>query len=387
MSKILIVNTYYYPNNIGGAESVVQKLAEELHIKGYDVAIYSSDGKEKISKERINGVLVYRGVKGRYVRQPAHNGKNPISVRIQNNINHRMNIFIKKELHFVITDFKPDIIHTHNLYGLSTQVWRYSKLRNMSIVHTIHDYWLLNLSIYFWGKRNSKYPDYITAPSKFVIDKFKQKNYFECEKYEVVPNGIEINISKIKEIVEEKLNRENKKIKFLYVGQLGEIKGISILLKEFSGWNNKNVELNICGQGNLDDLVLQYSKRDSRIHFWGQVPKDKLDQIYSESDVLIAPSIWDEPFGMVAIEAYQHGLVVIAGKRGGLIDIVENVDVGYLVEPTLEGELLKYMKLYTDRNKIKNEIKKIPEKIQIFSLEREIKGYCNIYEKILTKKE
>ena len=33
MSKILIVNTYYYPNNIGGAESVVQKLAEELHIK------------------------------------------------------------------------------------------------------------------------------------------------------------------------------------------------------------------------------------------------------------------------------------------------------------------------------------------------------------------
>lgn len=387
MSKILIVNTYYYPNNIGGAESVVQKLAEELHRKGYDVAIYSSDGKEKISKEQINGVLVYRGAEGRYVRQPAHNGKNPISVRIQNNINHRMNIFIKKELNFVITDFKPDIIHTHNLYGLSTQVWRYSKSRNMSIVHTIHDYWLLNSSIYFWGKRNSKYPDYITAPSKFVIDKFKQKKYFECKKYEVVPNGIEINISKIKEIVEEKLNRENKKIKFLYVGQLGEIKGINILLKEFSGWNNKNVELNICGQGNLDDLVLQYSKRDSRIHFWGQVPKDKLDQIYSESDVLIAPSIWDEPFGMVAIEAYQHGLVVIAGKRGGLIDIVENVDVGYLVEPTLEGELLKYMKLYTDRNKIKNEIKKIPEKIQIYSLEREIKGYCNIYEKILTKKE
>ncbi|MFQ9927677.1 MAG: glycosyltransferase family 4 protein [Anaerobutyricum soehngenii] len=387
MSKILIVNTYYYPNNIGGAESVVQKLAEELHRKEYEVAIYSSDGKEKMSKEQINGVLVYRGVEGRYVRQPAHNGKNPISVRIQNNINHRMNIFIKKELNFIITDFKPDIIHTHNLYGLSTQVWRYSKARNMSIVHTIHDYWLLNSSIYFWGKRNSKYPDYITAPSKFVIDKFKQKKYFECKKYEVVPNGIEINISKIKEIVEEKLNRENKKIKFLYVGQLGEIKGINILLKEFSGWNNKNVELNICGQGNLDDLVLQYSKRDSRIHFWGQVSKDKLDQIYNESDVLIAPSIWEEPFGMVAIEAYQHGLVVIAGKRGGLIDIVENVEVGYLVEPTLEGELLKYMKLYTDRNKIKNEIKKIPEKIQIYSLNQEIDGYCNIYEKILTKKE
>ena len=168
---------------------------------------------------------------------------------------------------------------------------------------------------------------------------------------------------------------------------MGEIKGISILLKEFSGWNNKNVELNICGQGNLDDLVLQYSKRDSRIHFWGQVSKDKLDQIYNESDVLIVPSIWDEPFGMVAIEAYQHGLVVIAGKRGGLIDIIQNVEVGYLVEPTLEGELLKYMKLYTDRNKIKNEIKKIPEKIQIYSLNREIKSYCNIYEKILTKKE
>ena len=70
-----------------------------------------------------------------------------------------------------------------------------------------------------------------------------------------------------------------------------------------------------------------------------------------------------------------------------MIDIIQNVEVGYLVEPTLEGELLKYMKLYTDRNKIKNEIKKIPEKIQIYSLNREIKSYCNIYEKILTKKE
>ena len=37
--------------------------------------------------------------------------------------------------------------------------------------------------------------------------------------------------------------------------------------------------------------------------------------------------------------------------------------------------------------KIKNEIKKIPEKIQIYSLNQEIDGYCNIYEKILTKKE
>lgn len=385
MNKILIINTYYYPNNIGGAESVVQRLAEELMKKGYDVAVYSSDAKEKIHKEQINGVLVYRGIKARYVRQPAHNGKNPLSIKIKNNINHRMNVFIKKELDFVISDFKPDIIHTHNLYGFSTQVWRYCKLKNIPIVHTIHDYWLLSPSIYFWGKRNSAYPDYITAPSKFVINKFEGKNYFKCKKYKVIPNGVEINVSQIKNIVNNKLNRNNKKIKFLYVGQLGEIKGIDILLETFSNWKNKNVELDICGQGNLDDLVLQYSKQDARIHFWGQVSKEELDEIYDASDVLVAPSVWDEPFGMVAIEAYQHGLVVIAGKRGGLIDIVENVNVGYLIEPQLEGELLKYMKLCTDRNVIKEEIKKISDNIEIYGLDQEIEGYSNIYKRILQK--
>ena len=65
--KILIVNTFYYPNMIGGTENSVKILAEKLHEYGNEVAIYSADGETNNLKiEEINGVKVYRGHAGKY---------------------------------------------------------------------------------------------------------------------------------------------------------------------------------------------------------------------------------------------------------------------------------------------------------------------------------
>jgi len=59
----------------------------------------------------------------------------------------------------------------------------------------------------------------------------------------------------------------------------------------------------------------------------------KVDVVWAASDIAVAPSIWPEPFGRVAIEAMSHALPVIATRHGGLAEIVVDEETGLLVVP------------------------------------------------------
>lgn len=55
--------------------------------------------------------------------------------------------------------------------------------------------------------------------------------------------------------------------------------------------------------------------------------------LYGEADIVAVPSIWQEPFGLVAVEAMAHARPVVASEVGGLADIVRHGQTGYLVPP------------------------------------------------------
>ncbi len=62
--NILILNTYYYPNIIGGTEESIKLLAEGLSKKGHNVIVLSADGIEKSMKTKnLHGVTLIR-IKG-----------------------------------------------------------------------------------------------------------------------------------------------------------------------------------------------------------------------------------------------------------------------------------------------------------------------------------
>lgn len=382
--RVLIVNIYYYPNNVGGTESVVQMLAEGLVKSGASVAVFTGDGnQERIYKEEINGVRVYRGVKGKYV-MPNAGETNPLNIKIRNNIRNRCNLSVKKELDYVCDDFCPDVIHTHNLVGLSTQIWRYCKEKKLPVIHTLHDYWLQDARFKLFGRNNAKYVNAVTAPSEFVVTKFKTDRYFPSGNYYVIPNGIDLDAEHLTQLVKQKLQKSNEEpVQFLYVGQLGSIKGLDHLLRNFSKWENHNVKLAICGKGFLENEVIEAAEKDPRIHYYGQLTRLELAKVYEASDVLVAPSVWDEPFGMVAIEAYANALIVVAGNRGGLADIVSDIGVGRLIEPTIETEMIDAFETYSVRDNIKSEIGFIDRKISQFSLEKQIASFLGLYNQLL----
>jgi len=90
------------------------------------------------------------------------------------------------------------------------------------------------------------------------------------------------------------------------------------------------------GQGNayrrhLADLV-DPSLQD-RVDFVGEVPNEEATKKLVSADLLVMPSIWNEPFGMPVLEGMAAGLPVVATNLGAFPDTVADGETGLLVEP------------------------------------------------------
>lgn len=75
----------------------------------------------------------------------------------------------------------------------------------------------------------------------------------------------------------------------------------------------------------------------------GWHPSDKLLSLYQQSDICVMPSIWEEPYGLVAIEAMACGRPVCASRVGGLQDIVKDGETGFLFSRQNSGELAEQL--------------------------------------------
>ena len=357
--KILIFNTLYYPNQIGGAEKSTQLLAETLLKSGEEPVVVCTSNKDYI--DYVNGVKVY------YVNIPnlywAYNSKEenkfkkPIWHLIDsyNPFNNKLSSIIDKE--------KPDIIHTNNLAGFSVSVWKFAKERNIKIVHTLRDYYLLcpkstmfneklnkicdkqcfTCKLYSIPKKKlSQYVDVVVGISKFILNKHLEYGYFKNAKKEVIYNSVEVPRNFIKK------DKSINETIFGYVGSLSQSKGIEFLLENFNSMDLSNVKLYIYGKGTTKAYETKLKKKyaSDKILFQGF---KKPEEIYKNIDILIVPSLWNEPFGRIVPEANSYGIPVLVSNKGGLPELVENGKNGYIFNPDKQGDFEKKLGLMLDK--------------------------------------
>ncbi len=134
--------------------------------------------------------------------------------------------------------------------------------------------------------------------------------------------------------------------KYLYVGQLIRGKGVDILIEACRHLQH-DYTLKILGNGNdydyLDKMIKLYGLH-KHIELVGWV--DDVEKYYSEADLVIVPSRWQEPFGLIGIEAFSRKVPVLGFDVGGISEWLHHKKNGYLVKKrTFEGlvEGLEYI--------------------------------------------
>lgn len=386
--RILIVNTYYYPNMIGGTEQSVKLLAEGLKKQGHEVFVLTGD-KDKEEYEVVEGINI--------IRLDLKNKANFIEKLLRKGLEFN-NFFIKSKVEEIFDKIMPDVVHTNNLFYISPIIWKIAKSRNIKVVHTLRDYWgmcpkttLLNHNMQICSNKKvlckvhmknyinfSRNVDVVTAPSQFTLDLYNKNGIFNESKNIMIPNAIDIDINEHLKIIEKRKLKNSESIKYLFIGSLHEHKGIEYLIESFRDIKNENISLTICGDGPLKEFVEKSCKNDKRISYLGCVFKEEKEKVLLDSDIMIVPSIWYEPFGRVVIEAYKYGLPVIACKIGGINELLsKEISIG--IREKNKDDLRNAILTLSNRYIIKEYINNIHKYIDIYNIDKQIDNFIKVY--------
>jgi spore coat protein SA len=129
----------------------------------------------------------------------------------------------------------------------------------------------------------------------------------------------------------------------LYVGRLTEIKGVHVLIQAFEQVHQHlpNAKLIIVGSSffegaaktDYEQTLTELAKPISQhIIFTGYIPHEKLKYLYSAVDMVVLPSIWQDPCPLVVLEAMASCSCLVSSAVGGIPEVVENGINGVLVK-------------------------------------------------------
>ena len=166
--------------------------------------------------------------------------------------------------------------------------------------------------------------------------------------------------------VEKKLTRFPKKKKeVLFVGRLVPEKGVHFYVEAVKALAHKHSEwtFGLIGSFKLGDnknrdfysdtIIKKIRSVSPQAQFYGFQDQKFVEEKMKSASIVIIPSVWEEPFGLVAAEAMSNGACIIASKVGGIPEIIK--DNGILIDNINHKKLsLKIEKLIKDNNMRKN---------------------------------
>jgi glycosyltransferase involved in cell wall biosynthesis len=357
--KILYINSLYSPLVRGGAEISLQQIVEGMKSLGHEVVVASLHPENTSLTELVNGVKVIRiPLKNAY--WPYRDTQASILSRMAWHIRDRKNSAMGATLREILKDETPDVVSCHNLAGWSIAVWDEIQAMGIPIIQVLHDFYLLcpNSNMNKNGvpcekqclscrilrsdhAKSSDKVDFVVGISQSILSRFISYGYFTQAKKQVI-----YNIRPNPGPAIPRLRKPGQKLVIGYLGTVSKVKGVEWLILQFKKLNLPST-LKIAGKGEestMEEFKAIANHKD--VEFVGYVqPNDFLPSV----DVLVVPSLWEEPLGMVAIEALACGVPVITSGKGGLSESVKHEKNGLICPPEEQNSLSKAItRLYDD---------------------------------------
>lgn len=339
--KIALVNTILSTQSDAGAEGVVRLFAAELVRQGHDIILVTSSENEVPG---LDGQHVALGTSNIYSPYPerrhsplakavfhAIDGYNPLSRRL-----------IRRS--GALDDVQA--IFTHNIRGISPSVW-YAQCGNQKSVnvHYLHDYQLLCTSATMFRKNTtchrqcgicriatsprrlaSSRVQLVYGASSYILDRHLEAGYFRGARASVLEPPFNAATFRGRTV------RSGRRFGFL--GRITPEKGLHRLLNAFEADYRQGrrrlgeATLAIAGRGEGEyfDEMMQRVSALPGVNYMGFM---KAEHFFEEIDTLVVPSLWPDPNPLVVIEAYTHGVPVVAAKVGGLMTSVVDGETGW----------------------------------------------------------
>lgn len=330
---IVMINSYYHPNEPGGAERSVRSLAEALVGLGHQVTVIALGEQRK--SYLLHGVEVEQlPIRNRYL--PLGRGHDGGVGKLRWHARDSYNAAAGRDIEQLLQRLKPDVVHSHNLGGFSVAAWAAVKRLGLPLVHTTRDFYLLCPKTTMQGRggcscsspcmaclpfawprlRASRLVDHVVGISEFILRRHRDNHYFPNADHSVIYNSYDPPAVEFR--------APGEVIRLGYIGRLAPAKGVDMLIDALAQLvvNGVRVELLIAGEGD-DAYVAQLHAKSASlpIRFVGhQQPA----AFFKEIDIAVVPSIWNEPLGRVVIEAMANGKPVVATPVGGIPELLQD---------------------------------------------------------------
>ncbi|MFI3285206.1 MAG: glycosyltransferase [Rikenellaceae bacterium] len=166
---------------------------------------------------------------------------------------------------------------------------------------------------------------------------------------------------------------ESQTLKLIFIGSTTIYKGFPLLqevLQELLDDGYKDWQLDVWGATGTSDC--------ENIKFNGFYKSYELSKIFHSDGVLIAPSVWNETFSLITLEALSYGIPTIVSSTVGAKDIVAQYDPWFIFADKVElKERLRT--LLMERYKLKSFNQAITQQNWQHSIEEHVKKIITIY--------
>ncbi len=347
--RILLSNVVFPPQARGGATRIVRDQVAEMiarYASDYDVGILTGSDEEttpyKIEAYDWSGAPVWS------IGCPFRPHMDWVA------FDHAMAAPIDE----ILDRFQPDLLHAHCIQRLTATVLERAAARSVPYVVTVHDGWWISDHQFFTDDRGRlRMPWDAEQHETEANPHTRAESWARRLRLRCVLDGAEAVVAVSEPFAElyrragvgrtiavpnglpavpplEPTPPRPGRVRFAYLGGVATHKGYFLLRRAFCRGRFTNIDLLVADHSLDAGQEREEVWGTTLVRIIGLMHQDQIGKLYGMFDVLLAPSLWPESFGLVAREAMHYGKWVVATSLGSIgADIVPEEN-GWIVDPT-----------------------------------------------------